>query len=151
MAEIRHEFSFHVSRERLFQALTEQEHVSRWWTSESEIKPAIGSLARFTWKTHGWVVVMKVMKLEPGKTVEWKCVSSNMQDTTAWVDTVVRFDLIESGEEQSILRFSQSGYGPSVCYDVCHEGWAFVLGRSLKSYLELGAGHPYRAEVQAHA
>ncbi len=147
MAEIRHEFAFRVSPERLYEALTKKDHVSGWWTSECDIQPVVGSLARFAWKTHGWVIVMRIVKLVPGKTIEWECVESNMQDTAAWIKTAVHFDIAPAGEDQSVLVFRQNGYGQSVCYEVCHEGWAFVLGTSLKNYLELGAGRPYRAEA----
>lgn len=85
---------------------------------------------------------MKIEKLEIGKYVQWRCIQSNMQNTDAWKDTVLRFD-IESQSAGCTLRFEQIGYKDSPWFNECNPGWRFVLGKSLKDYLESGRGSPY--------
>lgn len=145
MPDIKHKFRFAVEPSSLFHALTEQTHVTQWWTADCGINPKIGSTAEFHWKDLQWKVVMRIDRLEPFKNVEWRCIESNMQGTNAWVDTILVFH-IEADGPGCTLQFKQLGYKDSPCYEQCNPGWYFVLGTSLKEYLENGRGRPYQVD-----
>ena len=77
-----------------------------------------------------------------GNQVSWNCVKSNMQNTDAWEGSTILFSLKKENGGTKLL-FTHSDYKASPCYEVCSEGWNFVLGTSLKAYLESGKGMPY--------
>jgi len=68
-----------------------------------------------------------------------------MQNTNAWEGSSMVFQL-GSEESGTRLNFRHLNYKTSPCYETCYEGWNFVLGRSLKNYLETGKGLPYSVD-----
>lgn len=140
--EIRHTFHISSSPESLANALSQVDEIQKWWTVEAKQRAAGGI---FSWSSFGWNVEMTFEQIEK-KLVVWKCIESNMQNTNAWVDSKMFFEF-SSDKDGSVLSFSHSNYKSSPCYDICHKGWAFVLGKSLKSYLETGKGMPYTSDL----
>jgi hypothetical protein len=69
-----------------------------------------------------------------------------MQETNAWEGSRLLFS-ISPAENGSALEFKQTGYKQSPCHKVCTAGWHFVLGKSLKAYLETGKGMPYESKM----
>jgi len=137
--QIRHTFHFACTPEKIMSALTEAHHIQKWWTKDASVKNGKGV---FQWKGYGWTVELTMEKSEADNTVTWKCTKSNMQNTHAWEGTTMLFKLIPDGSGTKV-DFTQSDYRESPCYKVCHEGWKYFLGTSLKSYLETGKGLPY--------
>lgn len=129
----------------VYSAIASDKHIRNWWTSDCSIAPEKESVGVFHWRDHGWKVEMRIEDLQKDSLIKWQCVNSNMQNTDAWEGSTLTFE-IEPSANGSTLKFSQTGYRSSPCYDVCNEGWNFVLGKSLKSYLEKGQGHPYVAK-----
>ena len=137
--EILHTFHFSCDLASIVSAITESKHIQKWWT-----KKAIVNLGKgiFEWDGHGWRVELTLEKTSNNQSVVWKCIKSNMQNTAAWEGSTMYFELLPY-ENGTRMSFRHSGYKDSPCYDVCLEGWNFVLGKSLKSYLETGKGMPY--------
>lgn len=142
---IRHEFTISATAHRVFEALSEGLQIAGWWTDDCDAAPRAGTVSNFRWKGFGWSVRMAVQRLDPFDRVEWKCIQSNMQDTDAWTGTEIRFEISVLSAGRTLLRFTQTGYRESPCFDVCNDGWKFFLGTSLREYLEHGVGKPYRA------
>lgn len=145
MNEIKHKFQIKTEPQNLFNALTTGSGISNWWTTSATFEPKVGSRGEFFWRKFNWKVVVTLEKIEKDKLVVWRCNESNMQDTDAWKDTTIEFKIIDNGDQTTSLSFLQSGYKESPCYDICTDGWKFVLGDSLKSYLETGEGKPYKS------
>lgn len=143
--EIRHNFSYAVSAQALFNALENAQEIREWWTEDCSFDSRKAHL-NLHWKAHGWRVVMKIVTSQAPRLVEWVCESSNMQNTDAWEGTRLSFQIESHGESKSKLFFQQLGYKDAPCYAECSEGWIFVLGNSLKRYLETGSGAPYTSD-----
>ena len=47
MPNICHELIIEASAEKVYNALTSKEGLSAWWTPDTTVKPAVGSVARF--------------------------------------------------------------------------------------------------------
>jgi hypothetical protein len=129
--EISHSFFLHAKPADIIAALTEEKHIKNWWTEDVKINSGRGV---FEWKKHGWKVELDIGIPDSGRVI-WQCVRSNMQNTQAWENSVMEFKLIPEGE-QTLLQFKHLNYAESPCFEVCNAGWKFVLGTSLKDYLE---------------
>ena len=134
-----HSFVIHAPLDGVADALMQEDAIRRWWTAEASVRDGIGVMG---WSGHGWEVELAMVHDPLAQEVVWRCLRSNMQNTSAWEGTTIRFVLrpVEGGTR---LEFSQTGYRESPCRDVCHQGWAFFVGTSLKQYLETGRGVPY--------
>ena len=139
--EITHSFQFSCKPNAILTALTDGEHIQNWWTKDASV---ISGKGVFQWKGYGWTVELLLEKSKDDQTVTWKCLKSNMQNTNAWEDSTILFELIPN-EQGTLLNLTHFNYKNSPCYDVCREGWGFVVGKSMKSYLETGKGMPYTA------
>lgn len=137
--DIRQTIRTAAAEDDVVRALLDPAHVKHWWTREARLDD--GCLV-LRWSGHGWEVVLEPTWAPDLHTVTWRCLRSNMQDTDAWEDTTITFELhAEPGG--TCIEFSQTGYRDSPCYDACVGGWAFFLGTSLRQYLETGQGIPY--------
>ena len=142
MLAIQHKFDIAAASARISDAFVSGYHIKNWWTVDAELIPQVGAVGKFQWKPYKWEVKIKLEELKKGEVVRWKCIASNMQDTDAWVGTEMIF-IIKALSDHCELHFSHKGYLESPCKVVCTDGWKFVLGTSLKQYLETGIGKPY--------
>lgn len=142
MADIVFEFDINSAPENVYKAVSEEAGYRGWWTTNSAIKPVVGSTAEFKLKDHGQDVVftMEVSRLEPGKAVELKVVKAAPPD---WPGTKIAISLAP-GEEGTHIVFSHMGF-PSTggSYGFTNYNWGFFMG-SLKAYAESGQGMPYQ-------
>ena len=142
MKEISYQFEYNVSVQKVIEALTTGDEIKKWWTESAELKPVVGEVGTFKWINHSWVVKIKLEEISKEKVI-WNCFESNMQDTDAWKGSKMIFDFSKGTDHSTKLSFNHSNYKGSPCYEECSEGWNFVLGISLKNYLESGHGQPY--------
>ncbi|MDD4975301.1 MAG: SRPBCC domain-containing protein [Bacteriovorax sp.] len=140
--EITHSFHFSCEPNAVLSALIKVEHIQNWWTKDASFIEGKGV---FRWREYGWVVDLLLDKSNDDRVVTWKCLRSNMQNTDAWEGSTISFELTkeETGTELKLRHFN---YKNSPCYDICFDGWAFVVGNSMKHYLETGKGLPYVAD-----
>lgn len=138
--EIRHATLVRAPRERVFAALTEPEHLDRWFTTGAEVDLRPGGIFHWRWRDWG---PDKVTGEDPAPIVE---VSPPERLVFQWHPqgrehpTAVELDLEESGDE-TVVRVREHGYldtpdGRKAFAD-CATGWgeALVL---LKLYVERG-------------
>ena len=141
------EFLIDTLTQKLYDAITTKQGLTKWWTEESEIYLHIGGIATFHFgqDTH---TVMKISKLVPNKEVVWKCVEqhSPRKDTDIadeWVGTTIRFSIKEDIDGKVKLFFTHEGLTSDLfCYEDCKNEWDYFL-KSLETYLETGKGKPY--------
>jgi uncharacterized protein YndB with AHSA1/START domain len=137
MADIHHMLLIDAPAEAVYRAITERQGLAGWWTAQTVAKPEAGSIAEFKFGDR-YHTAMRVVSLDPKGRVEWECVEGDDE----WVGTKVFFDL-ERQADQTILRFSHTGWRRTTdFYAVCNYSWGGYL-RSLKLYCETGKGEPF--------
>lgn len=135
MAEIRLNVVIKATPEKIYKAITTQEGLASWWAKQTTAKPEVGFVNIFIFGK--FRNEMKVTKLIPNKTVEWKCINSIEE----WIGTDISFDM-EEKEGNTILRFIHGGWRAITdTLAGCNYDWALFM-KSLKSFCETGVGTP---------
>ena len=137
--EIRHSFLMGASSDAITDALTQVEHIEKWWTKEARVEDGKILAGR---SGYGWEVELEMVRDSATRNVVWHCTKSNLQNTNAWEGTTITFPLTPLAVGTQV-DFAQTGYRASPCYEVCVQGREFLLGKSLKKYVETGKGIPY--------
>lgn len=141
MHEIYHRVGISAAPERVYQALTTDEGLSRWWTGDTSGAGETGSVIRFGFGGVG--IDFEVAELQANSLVRWKHVGEIPE---AWMDTEVRFGLMP-GEDQTYVHFAHSDWKEKTDFmGHCSTKWAVFL-LSLKDLLEKGEGHPFPHDV----
>jgi uncharacterized protein YndB with AHSA1/START domain len=141
MKTIIHTVHVHRPPPDVYRALTTEEGVTGWWTTEATVERGEGGLIRFTF-VGDFHPHMIQTRLEMPKLVEWRCVDGH----DSWLDDTFTFTLRERNGETS-LRFVQecSQELDDDTYGTYNFNWGYYLN-SLKKYCEDGEGTPYRVE-----
>jgi uncharacterized protein YndB with AHSA1/START domain len=130
MAIIYHQILIKAVRSKIYEAITTQGGISRWWTADCVVKPEVGFINEFRIGTQAHYK-MKVIHLQSGYSVEWKCL--NQHDD--WSGTQLSFHLADKGEH-TCLDFKQTGFSSeSEAYASSNYQWARHL-TLLKEYCE---------------
>jgi uncharacterized protein YndB with AHSA1/START domain len=142
MFAIHHQVGIKASPDRIFQALTTDEGLSKWWTNDTSGAGDVGAIIQFRFNGRGPDFL--VTELVANKTVRWRHSGSTPE---AWIGTEVLFQLQED-ENQTFVRFIHSNWSEST--DIlahCSTKWAVFL-LSLKDYLEANQGRAFPYDVQ---
>ena len=132
MALIYQRIGIHTTKTKAFEAITTQEGISQWWTPDCVVKPAVGFVNEFRFGTEAHYR-MKVVLLQPGRSVEWKCL--NQHDD--WSGTQVSFVLTEKGD-LTYLDLKHSGFpSENEEFAAISYQWAMYL-TALKEFCESG-------------
>ena len=153
MPEITYEFTVNASPAKVFDALTDQNHIAAWWTPDCTMEQQVGGHATFEFKAADGRLdgysLMRIEKLTPNQLVEWKCIEQDYQGLHDWIGTTIRFRLTENPRQGTDVEFAHLDWKSTEgSFHRCTDGWAHVLKRSLKSYLETGRGEPYLAHLE---
>lgn len=137
MVDILHRVGINASPRAVYEALTNLDRLSSWWTNDTTGETGIGGVIHFQFGDRGFFD-MKVLELEPEKRVVWEVIEGPKE----WIGTKVVWDLKPQGEGTTIL-FKQQGWREPVEFmHHCSTKWASFLF-SLKAHLESGKGGPY--------
>ncbi|GGB61620.1 SRPBCC family protein [Fictibacillus barbaricus] len=146
-----------VSAKKLYEAIATEDGVRRWWTQFADVGQETGSIAEFRFPMAGFYVKAEIQSLIPSKLVEWKVIDSmhpeksgfsNLRD---WEGTVIRFDIEDVSENESVVHFTHQGLTKELeCYQVCENGW-FTYLSSLKELLVNGQGKPYMDDIESES
>jgi uncharacterized protein YndB with AHSA1/START domain len=137
MTSIRHNVVIKATSEKVYQAITEQDGLASWWTTDTIAKPELGFVNIFLFGKYR--NEMKVSRLDKNKIVEWDCISSIEE----WVGTKVSFELVENNNN-TLLRFTHGGWrAVTDTFASCNYDWASFV-KSLKLSCETGMGTPYQ-------
>jgi uncharacterized protein YndB with AHSA1/START domain len=141
MAEINHRVGIAGSAGDIYRALTTDEGLSTWWTTDTSGAGEAGSIIRFRFAGGG--PDFEVVELIPDTLVRWKH-SGNVP--TAWMGTGITFRL-EEGEQQTCVRFVHANWKEASDFMAhCSTRWAVFL-LSLKDAIETGTGRPFPRDL----
>lgn len=139
MADILHRVYIKATPQKLYEALTTESGLSRWWTGHTKAAAREGSVAEFRFEEGSMGPDMKITRLVPSELVQWECVDG-IDD---WIGTQFEFAM-KPHKEGVLLLFAQRGWREAgEFYMHCNCKWGFFLGVSLKKYLEEGRGMPH--------
>lgn len=138
MTDILHRVIIEASPEKVYEALTNANQLSAWW-SKAKADNKVGSVASFFFGPNGeHQIDMEITQLIPNERVCWKCVNG------PWCDTEGFQFVISKDERGSVLQFSHFGWAePNEFFMHCNSKWGFFLTVSLKKLLEKGQGQPH--------
>jgi len=137
MFEIRHLITIDAPVGVVYMAITQQEGLAGWWTTDAVTNPVVGSIAgfRFGDRHHNTI---RIVTLETDDRVEWICLDGDPE----WVGTTFTFEL-ESREGVTVVRFTHGNWREMTdFFATCNYHWGFYM-RSLKTFCETGTGEPY--------
>ncbi|MGL4475182.1 MAG: SRPBCC family protein [Shewanella sp.] len=142
MVDITHRVGIKTSPEKVYQALTTNEGLAKWWTHDTTGAGGVGSIINF--RFNGGGPDFTVIKLVPNKTVCWQHLGNVPE---SWVGTEISFHLEAKGE-QTFVRFIHSNWEEATEFMAhCNTKWAVFL-LSLKDMLETGQGKPFPNDIQ---
>lgn len=140
MKTIHHVVDVDANPEALFDAITTQEGLSGWWTTQVEVSgPDAGSIIDFTF-AGDFNPDMEISAIQPPHAVEWRCVGGHVP----WKDNTFRFEIEPLEAGRSRLRFWQH-YAVELSddeYGIYNYNWGYYL-QSLYELVTTGRGKPF--------
>jgi len=141
MAEIKHRVGINGSAADVYDLLTTDEGLARWWTTDTHGAGPVGSVIHFRFGDDG--PQFEVVELIPGQRVRWKH-HGNLPE--AWMGSEIRFEL-EPGKDQTFVNFCHYDWVKSDEFLAhCSTKWGIFM-MSLKSCIETGRGQPFPDDV----
>jgi uncharacterized protein YndB with AHSA1/START domain len=138
MANITHYLVIKAPTEKVYQAVTEHDGLTQWWTAKTIAEPEIGFTNEFFF-SNDYHNKMLVTELEPKKLVHWQCIGGDRE----WIGTSLSFQLTE-GDGKTELMFTHADWKDQTLFFAnCNYQWGRFM-ESLKNYCETGKGNPYR-------
>ncbi|HEY2347715.1 MAG TPA: SRPBCC domain-containing protein [Puia sp.] len=131
------ERTYDVSVSKLWEVLTDNEQLKKWYFQMPDFKPMVGFEFSFSGGAKSeYKHLCRVTEVVPKKRLAY---SWRYEDYPG--NSIVSFELSEEGKKTK-LRLTHfglesfKGAGPDFGKDKFAEGWTFILGKSLKEYLE---------------
>jgi uncharacterized protein YndB with AHSA1/START domain len=141
MAEINHRIGIAAAASEVYKALTTNEGLSAWWTTDTTGAGDVGSIIRF--RFNGGGPDFEVAELQPDKRVHWRHSGDMPGD---WMGTEVSFEL-SNDDNQTFVRFKHSHWKEASDFMAhCSTKWAVFL-LSLKEAMETGHGRPFPNDI----
>lgn len=127
--------------ESVYGAISTEAGEAAFWTSDLDLEPVIGSIARFGFPGAPVDLRMRIDALEPGRLVRWTCLG----DFPYWDGTTVTWELSAATIGATDVLFRHDGWPddyPELEYAKVSYTWARILG-ALKAFAETGAIQPF--------
>ena len=140
-APLVHQVNIKATPDTIYQAISTQDGLSSFWTSDSQAEPKVGSIAIFGFG--GPSQRMRVDELVPGKRVTWTA----LDDFPTWDSTTVTWDISPAEKGETSVIFRHGNWSPSVSQDdlgSVNYTWGLIVER-LRQYSETGKPVPYFA------
>jgi uncharacterized protein YndB with AHSA1/START domain len=128
------------SPDKVYDALTTIDGLSRWWTDDTSGSTEVGGVIEFRFPPGGFD--MEVLENRPADGLTWKVVEGPEE----WVGTTVDWQIRQDGDYTIVLFRHQGWKEPVEFMHHCSTKWATYL-MSLKSLLETGQGAPSPHDV----
>ena len=147
MVNIKHRIGIKASSQKVYEALSTINGISKWWTKDTTGKSEIGKtvVVRFHTLDGNEVGSMDfvVQDLKPEAIVKWKFTSGPPE----WIGTEVIFDLCQE-DNYTIVLFSHNNWAAEVEFKShCSMKWAIFM-LSLKQLIENGEGKPSPNDIK---
>ena len=141
MAEIKHRVGIRGSAHDIYQLLTTDAGLSKWWTTDTSGAGDVGSIIAFRFDGGG--PDFEVVDLVADRKVVWR---HSGEMPPAWVGSEISF-LLEETDTQTIVNFSHYNWKQSDDFLAhCSTKWGVFL-MSMKSCIETGMGQAYPDDV----
>jgi hypothetical protein len=140
-------FTVDQTPEKAFAAIT---NVRGWWSEEIEggTEKLDDEFSYHYQDIHR--CEMKLIEVVPGQKMVWLVLDNYfnfIQDQAEWKGTEVTFEISETAEHKTEVRFAHLGLVPEYeCYDVCSNAWSRYINGSLRSLITNGEGQPNKKE-----
>lgn len=141
MANIIHRVGIAASGSEVYNALTTDEGLSKWWTTDTSGAGAVGSIIEFRFDGGG--PDFEVLELQTDSLIRWK---HSGEIPGPWIGTEVSFQLKSAGSQTYVLFEHSNWKEPSDFMAHCSTKWAVFL-LSLKEAIETGTGAPFPYDV----
>ena len=142
MAEIRHRIGVKGNATDIYQLLTTDDGLSKWWTADTRGAGDVGSVIEFRFAGAG--PDFEVIELVSDLRVRWRHCGEVPGD---WMGSEILFELRQD-DKQTIINFSHYGWKKGDEFLAhCSTKWA-VFMISLKSCIESGKGRPFPDDLQ---
>jgi uncharacterized protein YndB with AHSA1/START domain len=131
---LHHQIYLSAPAETIYQAITTEEGIRNWWTTDVTMDSQEEGKAVFGFENHSVFFQMRIEELKPNRLVRWVCDGGNSPE---WVGTTLEF-LLEPHGGEVLLKFYHNGWKPgsTYCY-LCNTTWGHLLVK-LKNYAEEG-------------
>lgn len=115
-----------------------------WWQGEIE-----GNTEKlndeFTYSVEGiHFSKQKLTEVIPNQKIVWSVTDSKLtftQDQSEWTGTNIVFEITETNNHQTQIRFTHEGLVPAFeCFDACSNAWGRLIQESLYSLITTGKG-----------
>lgn len=133
-----HAIAIEAAPAKVYRALTTAPGLQGWWTGDAKAQARVRSVAVFGFGGGATVFRMRIVKLAPGKRVEWRCLG----DDKEWKGTRLRFKLKRRKGGGTELRFTHAGWRSTKgWFRLCNTTWGALMFY-LKGYVETGKKRP---------
>lgn len=118
-------------------------NVRGWWDGEIEGKTEkLGDVFDYRYADVHYSR-QQLVEVVPNRRIAWRVLEAELNfvaDKAEWTGTTISFDIVPKGALTEVV-FTHIGLKPMVeCYDSCSDAWSGLIGASLKSLIETGAG-----------
>ena len=137
-APLVHQVNVNATPETIYNAVSTQDGLQAFWTSDSKAEPKVGSIATFGFG--GPSQRMRIDELVPGKRVKW----TGLNDFPNWDKTTVSWEITPAEKGQTSVTFRHADWPASVTQDdlgSINYTWGLIVER-LKQYAETGKPSP---------
>lgn len=132
MSDILHWIRVEAPPERVFDAISTEDGLASWWTSDVEAEASEGSTAVFGFNDRAVVFRMRVDELSRPARVRWTCVG----DFPEWEGTRIEFELDPGADGGTEVTFTHAGWASTEGYfRQCNTDWGRLMYH-LKDYVE---------------
>ena len=138
--DLNHRIGIAAATETIYRAITTEDGIRAWWTSDVTMDSHVGGKAVFGFFNRETAFEMRIEALTPASVVRWKCNGGSAPD---WVGTTQEFILTPQPAGEVLLKFCHGGWerGGDHCY-FCNTTWGHLLV-CLRDYCERGVKNPY--------
>ena len=141
MAEIKHRVGIRGNAAEIYELLTTDAGLSKWWTTDTSGAGSVGAIIHFRFGDDG--PRFEVIELVANRLVRWRHYGDL---PAAWMGTEILFELHQH-EKQTFVNFSHYNWQKSDEFLAhCSTKWAIFM-MSIKSCIETGRGRPYPDDV----
>lgn len=138
MQTIYHDFTINVSKEKVFETVSNPEELNNWWTLRCSGKPSLDEEYNFYFaEEYNWFA--KISKFTLNEEIEFKITHAMLE----WMPTSFGFKLSEVKANMTYVQFYHTEWeNVSQEFRIASYCWANLL-RQMKQYLEEGIITPF--------
>jgi uncharacterized protein YndB with AHSA1/START domain len=141
MPDIIHRVGIKGPVSEIYHALTTNDGLSRWWTTDTRGAGDVGSIIEF--RFNGGGPDFEVTELQDNALVKWKHAG---EMPPAWMGTEISFQLSTDADQTYVLFLHTNWKQQSDFMGHCSTKWATFL-LSLKAAIETGKGKPFPDDI----